>query len=114
MSLCEKVPLLKNESEYMGFTPLSRVLIASLVGSCAVVGVKVTSHLVPHTVRYPSKALRKILFATRLSTIILPIVLNGCETRSLMLREEEKVRVFENRVLRRYFQPKREEMTGKR
>ena len=41
-------------------------------------------------------------------TIILPVVLYGCETWSLTLREEHKLRVFENRVLRRIFGPKRE------
>ena len=34
-------------------------------------------------------------------TIILPVVLYGCETRSLTLREERRLRMFENRVLRR-------------
>jgi hypothetical protein len=42
-------------------------------------------------------------------TIILPIVLYECETWSLTLREEHRLRVFENRVLRRIFGPKREE-----
>jgi hypothetical protein len=46
------------------------------------------------------------------STIILPVVLNGCETWSLTLREERRLRVFENRVLRRVFGPKRNEVTG--
>ena len=41
-------------------------------------------------------------------TIILPVVLYGCETWSLTLREERRLRVFENRVLRRIFGPKRE------
>jgi hypothetical protein len=45
-------------------------------------------------------------------TIILPFVLYGCETWSLMLREEHRLRVFENRVLRRIFGPKRDEVTG--
>jgi hypothetical protein len=45
-------------------------------------------------------------------TIILPIVLYGCETWSLILRDERKLRVFENRVLRRVFGPKRDEVTG--
>jgi hypothetical protein len=45
-------------------------------------------------------------------TIILPVVLYGCETLSLMLREEHRLRVFENRVLRRIFGPKRDEVTG--
>ena len=46
-------------------------------------------------------------------TIILPVVLYGCETWSLTLREERRLRVFENRVLRRIFGPKRDEVTGK-
>jgi len=44
--------------------------------------------------------------------IILPVVLYGCETWSLTLREERKLRVFENRVLRRIFGPMRDEVTG--
>ena len=45
-------------------------------------------------------------------TIILSVVLYGCETWSLTLREERRLRVFENRVLRRVFGPKRDEVTG--
>jgi hypothetical protein len=45
-------------------------------------------------------------------TIILPVVLYGCETWSLTLREEQRLRVLENRVLRRIFGPKRDEATG--
>jgi hypothetical protein len=45
-------------------------------------------------------------------TIILPLVLYGCKTWSLTLREEHKLRVFENTVLRRIFGPKRDEVTG--
>jgi hypothetical protein len=45
-------------------------------------------------------------------TIILPVILYGCETWSLTLREEHRLRVFENKVLRRIFGPKRDEMTG--
>jgi len=41
-------------------------------------------------------------------TIILPVVLYGCETWSLTLREEFRLRVSENRVLRRIFEPRRE------
>jgi len=44
-------------------------------------------------------------------TIILPVVLYGCETWSLTLREERRLRVFENRVSRRIFGPKRDEVT---
>jgi hypothetical protein len=45
-------------------------------------------------------------------TIILLVVLYGCETWSLTLREEHKLRLFENRVLRRIFEPKRDEVMG--
>jgi len=47
-------------------------------------------------------------------TIILPVVLYGCETWSLTLWEERKPRAFENMVLRRIFGPRRDEVTGKR
>ena len=45
-------------------------------------------------------------------TIILPVVLYGCETWSLTLRQERRLRVFENGVLRRIFGPKKDEVTG--
>jgi hypothetical protein len=45
-------------------------------------------------------------------TIIFPVVLYVCETWTLTLREEHRLRVFENRVLRRIFGPKRDEVTG--
>jgi hypothetical protein len=41
-----------------------------------------------------------------------PLVLYGCESWSLTLREEHRLRVFENRVLRGIFGPKRDEVTG--
>jgi hypothetical protein len=45
-------------------------------------------------------------------TIILPVVVYGCETWSLTLREEHKLKVFENRVLRRIFGSKRDGVMG--
>ena len=45
-------------------------------------------------------------------TIILPVVLCGCETWSLTLREECGLRAFENRVLRRIFGLRRDDVTG--
>jgi hypothetical protein len=45
-------------------------------------------------------------------TIILPVVLYGCQTWSLTLRDEHRLRVFENRVLRIIFGPKRDEVMG--
>jgi hypothetical protein len=44
--------------------------------------------------------------------IILPVLVHGCETWSLTLREEHRLSVFEKRVLRRIFGPKRDEVTG--
>src|SRR5215469_5332817 len=55
-----------------------------------------------------SKNLKNELYRT----IILPVVLYGCETWSLTMREERRLRVFEKRVLRRVFGPKRDEVTG--
>ena len=45
------------------------------------------------------------------NAIILPVVLHGCEAWSLTLREERKLRVFENMVLRRIFGPRKDEVT---
>jgi hypothetical protein len=59
-----------------------------------------------------SRLLSKNLKIRIYKTTILPVVLYGCETWSLTLREEHRLRVFENRVLWRIFGPKRDEMTG--
>src|SRR5215475_6099359 len=59
-----------------------------------------------------SRLLSKNLKIKIYRTIIQPVVLYGCETWSLTLREEHRLRVFENRVLRRVFVPKRDEVTG--
>jgi len=59
-----------------------------------------------------SRLLSKNLKIKMSRTIILPVVLYGCETWLLTLREEHRLRVFENRVLRRIFGPKRNEVTG--
>jgi hypothetical protein len=45
-------------------------------------------------------------------TIILPVVLYGCETWSFILKEEGRLRIFENMILRRIFGTKRDEVTG--
>jgi hypothetical protein len=45
-------------------------------------------------------------------TVILLVVLYGCEAWSVTPREEHNLRAFENRVLRRIFEPKRDEVTG--
>jgi len=59
-----------------------------------------------------SSLLSKNIKPTIYRTIILSVVLYECETWSLTLREECRLRMFENRVLRRIFGPKREEVTG--
>ena len=59
-----------------------------------------------------SRLLSKYLKIKIYRTIILPVVLYGCETWSLTLREECRLRGFENRVLRRVFGSKRDEVTG--
>jgi len=59
-----------------------------------------------------SRLLSKNLKVKIYRTIILPVVLYGCEIWSLTLREVSKLRVFENRVLRRIFGPRRDKVTG--
>jgi len=61
---------------------------------------------------FSSSLLSKNLKIKIYRTVILPVVLYGCETWLLALWEERRLRVFENRVLRRIFGPKREEVTG--
>jgi len=61
--------------------------------------------------RLSSRLLSKNLKIKIYRTIILPVVLYGCESWSLTLRKERKLRVFENMVLRRIFGPRKEEVT---
>ena len=53
-----------------------------------------------------------MLLCTDANNVWTPVFLYGCETWSLTLREERKLKVFENKVLRRIFGPKRDEVTG--
>ena len=59
-----------------------------------------------------SSLLSKNLKIETYRTIILPVVLYGCETWSLTLREERRLRVSENRLLSRIFGPKKDEVRG--
>ncbi|KAJ4428164.1 hypothetical protein ANN_24179, partial [Periplaneta americana] len=59
-----------------------------------------------------SSLLSKNLKVRIYKTVILPVVLYGCETWTLTLREEQRLRVFENKVLRKIFGTKRNEVTG--
>ena len=56
--------------------------------------------------------LSKNIKITTCGTMTLPVVLYGCDTWSLTSREEPRLRVFENRMLRRIFGPKRGEVIG--
>ena len=60
---------------------------------------------------WPSSLLSKNINIKIYRTVILPFVMYGCETWSLRWREGRRRRVFENRVLRRMFEPKRDEIT---
>ncbi|KAJ4436535.1 hypothetical protein ANN_16566 [Periplaneta americana] len=59
-----------------------------------------------------SSLLSKNLKVRMYKTVILPVLLYGCETWTLTLREEQRLRVFENKVLRKTFGAKRDEVTG--
>jgi len=61
-----------------------------------------------------SSLLSKNLNIKLYRTIILPVVLYGCETWSLTIREERKLRVFKNRLLMRIFGPKKDELIGEK
>jgi len=67
-----------------------------------------------HSVQYllSSSLLSKNIKIKIYGTLILSVILYGSETWSLTLRQERKLRVFENRVLRRIFGSKRDEITG--
>ena len=59
-----------------------------------------------------SRILCKNLNIKVCKTIILPVVLSGCRTLSLTLREESRLRVFENRILKQIFGTKRDQIGG--
>jgi len=65
-----------------------------------------------HTLTSFSQQFEVVTFTFSIQGIILLVVLYGFETWSLTLREERRLRVFENRALRRIFGPKRDEVTG--
>jgi hypothetical protein len=91
---------------------VSKELVASRVvlGSAELVSLDACYHSVQNLLY--SRLLSENLKIRIYKTIILLVVLYGCETWSLKLREEHKLRVFENRVLRRIFGLKMDEVTG--
>ena len=97
------------EFKYLGTTLTNQNSIAEEIKSRLGSG-NVCYHWVKNLLssRFLSKNLKIKIY----KIIILPIVLYGCETWSLALREKRKLRVFENMVLRRIFGPRRVEVTG--
>jgi len=95
------------EFKYLGTTLTNQNSIAEAVKSRLRSG-----NACYHTVQniLSSRLLSKNLKIKIYRTIIMAVVLYGCETWSLTLREERKLRVFEN-MLRRIFGPRREEVT---
>jgi hypothetical protein len=98
-----------SQFKYLGITVTNRNLIQEEVKRRLNSG-NVCYHSVQNLLssRLRSKNLKIRIY----KTIILPVILYGCETWSLTLREEHRLRVFENRVLRRIFGPKRDEVMG--
>ena len=97
------------EFKYLGTTLTNQNSIAEEIKSRLRLG-NACYHSVQNLLssRLLSKNLKVIIYRT----IILPVVLYGCETWSLTLREERKLRLFEKMVLRRMFGPRRDEVTG--
>ena len=96
------------EFKYLGTTLTNQNSIAEKIKSRVRIG-NVCYHAVQNLLS--SRLLSKNLKIKIYRTIILPVVLYGCETWSLTLREERKLKVFENTVLRRVFGPRRDEVT---
>jgi len=96
------------EFKYLGTTITDQHSIQEEIKSRLKLG-NAWYHLVQNLLS--SRLLSKNLKIKIYRTIILPVVLYGCETWSLTLREEQRLRVFENRVLRKVYGPKRDEVT---
>jgi hypothetical protein len=97
------------EFKYLGTTVTNQNLFHEEIKRRFASG-NVSYHLVRNLLY--SRLLSKNLKIIICKTMVLPVFLFGCETWSLTLREEHRQRVFENRVLRRIFGPKRDEVTG--
>jgi len=97
------------EFKYLGTTLTNQNSIPEEIKSRLRLGIA-CYHSVQNTLF--SRLLSKNLKIKIYRTIILPVVLYGCETWSLTLRDKRKLRVFENRALRRIFGPRWYEVTG--
>jgi hypothetical protein len=87
---------------------LARTVVQKVISVCEWTGFVGCCCNLPVYCRLLSKNLKIKIYRT----IILPVILYGCEAWSLTLREERRLKVFENRVLRRVFGPKKDEVTG--
>jgi len=97
------------EFKYLGTTLTDKNFIAEEI-KCRLGSGNACYHSVKNLLS--SRLLYKHLKIKIYRTVILPVVMYGCETWSLALREETKLRVFENMVLRRIFGPRKDEVTG--
>ena len=97
------------EFKYLGTTLTNQNSIQEEIKSCLMSG-NVCCHSVQNLLSYNFLSTNLKIKIYR--TIILTVVLCGCETWSLKLREEHRQRVFENRVLRRVFGPRKGEVRG--
>jgi hypothetical protein len=102
---------LKNVSsfKYLGATIINQICIHKEIKNRLSSG-----NTCYHAVLLSSYLLSKYVKTKLYKTIILPIVLYGCETFSLTLRKEYILKVFEYRVLKRIFGPVRDEVTGRK
>ena len=87
--------------------PLGLILVRLLMGMGIMTTIIIECYYSVQTL-LSSRLLSKNLKIKIYKTIVLPVVLYGCETWSLTLREECRLRVFENRILRRIFGPRRD------
>jgi len=97
------------EFKYLGKTLTSKYSIQEEI-KCRLNSGNACYHLVQNLLF--SSLLSKYLRSKIHRTVILLVLLHGCKAWLLTLRKEHKLRVFENRVLRRIFGPKRDDVTG--
>jgi hypothetical protein len=101
-------------AEFFSRTSENLSVVFKLLGTELIMIVIIVGNACYHSVQnlLSSRLLSKNTKIRVYRTIILPVVLYGCQTWSLTWREEQRLRVFENRVLRRIFGPKRDKVTG--
>jgi hypothetical protein len=91
---------------------MSKISLHSVAKKSTRLGIMLTSTLFGVSVSFTPFSRLPLKYQIHIKKTSLPVVLYGCETWSLTLREEHRLGVFENRVLRRIFGPKRDEVMG--